>query len=144
MKKLWILFLLVATTTAIPTHANAEESCPDKCVCNYHIDFLKKAQEMPPPPSEESEPKPRLIIFSADWCLPCKVARKEMRDNDEIRTILEEDYTVINYNFDKDKDARKKYNVNRVPTYIVELKGRVLRKQTGYGGNSKLKSFLRR
>ncbi len=95
-------------------------------------------------PEPEEIVKPRLIIFSADWCLPCKVARKQMNENDELRTILEEDYTVVTYNFDKDKEARRKYNVSRVPTYIVELKGRILRKQTGYGGDSKLKSFLRR
>lgn len=141
MKKLWILCLIILMST----YAVAQDSCDEDCVCNYQLDFLtEKSKEMPPPLPEESEPKPKLIIFSADWCLPCKVARKQMRENDELRTIVEEDFDVITYNFDKDTEARKKYNVNRVPTYIVELKGRILRKQTGYGGDSKLKAFLRR
>jgi thioredoxin-related protein len=142
MKILWILCLTIGTLL-LSTNAVAQDSCDSDCVCNYQLDFLtKKSITMPEP--EVVEPKPRLIIFSADWCLPCKVARKQMNENDELRTILEEDYTVVTYNFDKDKDARRKYNVSRVPTYIVELKGRVLRKQTGYGGDSKLKAFLRR
>jgi thiol-disulfide isomerase/thioredoxin len=83
----------------------------------------------------------KLIIFSADWCLPCKVARKEMQENVELKRMLQ-DFEVIKYNFDVDKEARKKYNVNKVPTYIIESDGKEIRRKIGFGGTQKFKNFL--
>ena len=86
-------------------------------------------------------PRPRLIIFSADWCLPCKVARKEMQQNLELKRIVDS-YEVIKYDFDVDKSAKKKYNINKVPTYIIESEGTEVRRQVGYRGTKQLIEFL--
>ena len=83
----------------------------------------------------------KLIIFSADWCLPCKVARKEMQQNVELRRIVDS-FEVIKYYFDVDNEAKKKYNINKVPTYIIEIDGEEIRRQVGYGGTKKLIDFL--
>ena len=83
----------------------------------------------------------KLIIFSADWCLPCKVARKEMQQNVELRRIVDS-FEVIKYDFDIDNEAKKKYNINKVPTYIIEIDGEEIRRQVGYGGTKKLIDFL--
>ena len=83
----------------------------------------------------------KLIIFSADWCLPCKVARKEMQQNVELRRIVDS-FEVIKYDFDVDNEAKKKYNINKVPTYIIEIDGQEIRRQVGYGGTKKLIDFL--
>jgi thioredoxin 1 len=83
----------------------------------------------------------KLIIFSADWCLPCKVARKEMQQNGELKRMLQ-DFKIIKYDFDIDKQARKKYNVNKVPTYIVESDGKEIRRKVGFSSTEKLKNFL--
>ena len=40
----------------------------------------------------------KLIIFSANWCLPCKVARKEMRENVQLKRIVNS-YDVTIYDF---------------------------------------------
>ena len=83
----------------------------------------------------------KLIIFSADWCLPCKVARKEMQQNVELRRIVDS-FEVIKYDFDVDNEAKKKYNINKVPTYIIEIDGEEIRRQVGFGGTKKLIDFL--
>ena len=83
----------------------------------------------------------KLIIFSADWCLPCKVARKEMQQNLELKRIVDS-YEVIKYDFDVDKSAKKKYNINKVPTYIIESEGTEVRRQVGYRGTKQLIEFL--
>ncbi len=88
-----------------------------------------------------NEPKTRLIIFSADWCLPCKVARKEMRENDSLKEMLE-NYEVVLYNFDIAIPARRKYNVTKVPTYIIEKDGVEIRRKIGFGGTARFKKFL--
>ena len=83
----------------------------------------------------------KLIIFSADWCLPCKVARKEMQQNVQLKRIVQ-DYEVVKYDFDVDKEAKKKYNINKVPTYIIEIDGQEIRRQVGFGSTEKLIDFL--
>ncbi len=83
----------------------------------------------------------KLIIFSADWCLPCKVARKEMQENVELRRIVDS-FEVIKYDFDIDNEAKKKYNINKVPTYIIESEGTEVRRQVGYRGTKQLIEFL--
>ena len=88
-----------------------------------------------------NEPKTRLIIFSADWCLPCKVARKEMRENDSLKEMLE-NYEVVLYNFDIAIPARRKYNITKVPTYIIEKDGVEIRRKIGFGGTARFKKFL--
>ncbi len=87
------------------------------------------------------QPRPRLIIFSADWCLPCKVARKEMKENQSLKNILD-NYNVVIYNFDLAIPSRRKYKVNKVPTYIVEIDGVEIKRQIGFGGTEKFKKFL--
>tara|TARA_B100001778_G_C18554407_1_gene614575 strand:+ start:149 stop:475 length:327 start_codon:yes stop_codon:yes gene_type:complete len=89
-----------------------------------------------------NEPRPRLIIFSADWCLPCKVARKEMRENQSLKNILD-NYNVVTYNFDLAIPSRRKYKVNKVPTYIIEQDGKEISRQVGFGGTEKFKKFLK-
>ncbi len=88
-----------------------------------------------------SKPRTKLIIFSANWCLPCKVARKEMIQNVKLKRIVDS-YEVIKYDFDLDKDAKKKYNVSKVPTYIIESDGQEIRRQIGYRGTNHLIEFL--
>ena len=88
-----------------------------------------------------SKPRAKLIIFSANWCLPCKVARKEMIQNVKLKRIVDS-YEVIKYDFDLDKDAKKQYNVSKVPTYIIESEGQEIRRQIGYRGTNQLIEFL--
>tara|TARA_B100001564_G_C20010157_1_gene389889 strand:- start:48 stop:419 length:372 start_codon:yes stop_codon:yes gene_type:complete len=83
----------------------------------------------------------KLIIFSANWCLPCKVARKEMRENMQLKRIADS-YDITIYDFDVDKNAKKKYNISKVPTYIVEVEGEEVRRQVGYRGTKQLIDFL--
>ena len=86
-------------------------------------------------------PRPKLIIFSADWCLPCKVARKNMREHVPLKRIVET-YDVIQYDFDNNVVEKKKYNVNKVPTYIIEAEGIEVRRQIGFRGTQNLIDFL--
>lgn len=88
-----------------------------------------------------SEPRPKLIIFSADWCLPCKVARKEMQQNVSLKRILDS-YEIIKYDFDRHVVEKRKYNVTKVPTYIIEAGNTEIRRQVGFGGTKKLIDFL--
>ena len=88
-----------------------------------------------------SKSRPQLLIFSADWCSPCKAAKKAMRENVSLKRIVDS-YKVSEYNFDIAIPMRRKYNVDRVPTFIVIADGEEIRRQVGFSSTEKLKNFL--
>ncbi len=83
----------------------------------------------------------KLIIFSADWCGPCQAAKKAMKENVALKRIIDS-YEVVQYNFDVAIPMRRKYNVNRVPTFIVVADGEEVRRQVGFSSVDKFKNFL--
>ena len=83
----------------------------------------------------------KLMIFSADWCGPCRAAKKAMKENVSLKRILDS-YEVVEYNFDKALPMRRKYNVNKVPTFIIVADGQEIKRQVGFNNLDKLKNFL--
>lgn len=95
------------------------------------MEFLKTQME-----------KPTLIIFHANWCLPCKMVNKWITEDSEIKNIIS-NYDVQFYDYDLDKDMRTKYNVMKVPTLIVIVGGEEKARRTGLStGKSGLVLFL--
>ena len=88
-----------------------------------------------------SKPRAKLIIFSADWCSPCKAAKKAMKENVKLKRIVNS-YEVIEYDFDVAMPMRRKYKVDRVPTFIVVVDDEEIRRQVGFSSTEKLKNFL--
>ena len=96
------------------------------------ISFLKSTQPT----------KNKLIIVSANWCLPCKVVHKWLEEDKIIKNLLE-NYQVEHYDFDVDKEAVKKYNVDRIPFFAVVKGKKELARKIGIGSGKKgLESFL--
>lgn len=86
--------------------------------------------------------KPTLIIFHADWCLPCKMINQWITEDSEIKNIIS-NYDVQFYDYDLDKDMRTKYNVMKVPTLIVVVNGEEKARRVGLStGKSGLVLFL--
>ena len=85
--------------------------------------------------------RPQLIIFSADWCAPCKAAKKSMQQNVALKRIVDS-YEVMTYDFDVAIPMRRKYKVNRVPTFIILVDDQEIRRQIGFNSVEKLKNFL--
>ena len=88
-----------------------------------------------------SKSRPQLIIFSADWCGPCQAAKKAMQENVPLKRIVDS-YEVLRYDFDVAIPMRRKYKVDRVPTFIVVADGEEIRRQVGFSSTDKLKTFL--
>ena len=88
-----------------------------------------------------SKSRPQLLIFSADWCGPCQAAKKSMKQNIGLKRIVDS-YDVVQYDFDIAIPMRRKYSVNKVPTFIVVSDGEELRRQVGFSSEAKLKNFL--
>jgi len=90
----------------------------------------------------KSQMKPKLIIFHADWCLPCKMVNKWVETDDKIKTLLQ-NYEVEHYDYDLDKMMRTKYNVMKVPTIIVVINDEEKARKVGIStGKRGLELFL--
>ena len=89
----------------------------------------------------EQPNRAKLIIFSADWWGPCKAAKKAMQENVALRRIVDS-YEVLEYNFDIAIPMRRKYNVDRVPTFIIVADDEEIKRQVGFNSAEKLKNFL--
>jgi len=83
----------------------------------------------------------KLMIFTADWCGPCKAAKQAMKQDVSLKRIVES-YEVLEYNFDVAIPMKKKYNVRKVPTFIIVTDGEEIKRQVGFSSASKLKNFL--
>tara|TARA_R100000278_G_C5348664_1_gene120982 strand:+ start:83 stop:457 length:375 start_codon:yes stop_codon:yes gene_type:complete len=97
----------------------------------YRMEFLMSEQPQ----------KAKLVIFSADWCSPCKAAKRAMKEDVNLKRILDS-YEVIEYNFDLAIPMRRKYNVDRVPTFIILADDEEVKRQVGFSSTEKLKNFL--
>lgn len=82
-----------------------------------------------------------LLIFTAKWCKFCTTAKNDLRNNEQLSDKTKE-YTIIEVDYDKDKDIAKGHNVNTLPTFVVFQNGKEIKRQTGYQGPNKLLKFL--
>jgi thiol-disulfide isomerase/thioredoxin len=83
-----------------------------------------------------------LIIFSADWCKYCQVAKNDMKNDPQLSEIIK-NYTIVDVNFDVDKDIVKGYNIKTIPAFVVFENGKEKGRKIGYHGPSNLVNFLK-
>lgn len=91
-----------------------------------------KKSEVPPHPSR------RIIYVTAEWCLPCKqhqtpeidkMIKAKWRIGSKIKMINDH---IWQYDFDKDAEIVRKYDIDQVPTFVlVDSKGKELHREVG-------------
>ena len=90
----------------------------------------------------KSQMKPRIVIFSANWCLPCRMMHKWVKQDLTIKRLLS-NYEVEFYDYDLDISMRTKYNVTRIPTFIILENEEEKARRVGIGsGKRGLELFL--
>ena len=87
------------------------------------------------------KPVSKIRIVTAEWCGPCQVLKKHLKD-DSVKELLEL-YDNELVDFDKNPDFVKKHKVTHVPTIIIIKNGKVVYKRAGVPSITKLKSLLR-
>lgn len=55
----------------------------------------------------------KLLIFSADWCLPCRFSKYFWNE------MIEEGFPVVLIDGDTNEELRNQYGVDKYPTYIL-------------------------
>lgn len=89
-----------------------------------------------------NQPKKTLLIFSANWCHYCKVAKKDINNNRNLAEIIK-NYDIIELDYDVDKEVVDGYNIKTVPTFVIMHQGKETGRKVGYSGPSSLYNFLK-
>ena len=104
----------------------------------FAIDFLSSKKTVDFRSSQKE-----LIIFSATWCPPCKVVKKELADSNSELSKVVSTFDTTKYDYDLDRNEFNRYNVSRVPTFVVSDKNGQ-RRMVGIGrGIKDLIKFLK-
>lgn len=90
----------------------------------------------------ENSNEKTLIIFSADWCKYCQVAKKDMKIDAQLSETIK-NYVIIDVNFDVDKDIVEGYNIKSIPAFVVFEGGKEKARKVGYTGPKNLADFLK-
>jgi len=67
--------------------------------------------------SAKEKNKNIFIDFYADWCAPCKMMDKTFADAKVVEAMQE--MVLLRIDVDKNKEFAQKYNITRMPTYII-------------------------
>lgn len=89
----------------------------------------------------ESQQK-TLLIFSADWCHYCKVAKNDINTNDKLIEVIK-NYDIIELDHAVDKEVFTGYNIKVLPTFVIMQNGKEIGRSTGYNGYRSLCNFLK-
>jgi thioredoxin 1 len=97
-----------------------------------NFDFLMKDEPV----------KNELIIFSATWCGPCKVMKRDMFERPTKKMVeLLDNYEITLYDLDMSRELARQYRVSSVPTLIVKEGNVEINRTVGYSSN-RIYSFL--
>jgi thiol:disulfide interchange protein len=99
----------VFALTAVPTVA-ADEAKPSDKAESGKIEWAKSIPE--------TSEKPVLVYFTASWCGPCQVMKKEAWADESIIDVAD-NYNMVMIDIDENPEVSKKHQVRGVPTMIA-------------------------
>ena len=89
--------------------------------------------------SQENEKT--LLVFSAKLCKFCTKMKNDMNNNPAVAEALKE-YSIIELDYDTDKDIANSHQVKILPTIIIFQNGKEISRKTGYNNVRDLSKFL--
>ena len=78
-----------------------------------------------------------LVDFYADWCGPCKMLAMELE-----KVANEIDVDIVKVNVDEEEEIARRYGVMSIPTLILFVDGKELKKTIGFMPKDKIKEFV--
>jgi thiol-disulfide isomerase/thioredoxin len=77
-----------------------------------------------------------LYDFSADWCVPCRMMEPT------VASLKAKGYPVRQVNIDREPDLKRKFGVDKVPTFVLVKDGRVVARAMGMARLAQLEGML--
>jgi thioredoxin 1 len=90
--------------------------------------------------------KPIILYFSGKWCVPCRVMKRQVWADEEVKTSVNAQFIPVAFDVDNPEDAEvlARYNVGGAPvTVITDPQGNALRWRVGGIGKSEFLELLR-
>lgn len=78
--------------------------------------------------------KPTILFFTATWCVPCRIMKREVWADKQVEDLVNADFTAVTIDVDdpKARSERDRYRITSTPvTIIVDGKGNVLDRVEG-------------
>jgi thioredoxin 1 len=83
--------------------------------------------------------KGTLILFSADWCGPCKILKPNL---EKVKKSLSESYDFIKVDISQVEETVKKFNIRNIPTCVLTRSGKEISRFSGVKTEEQIKNFL--
>jgi thioredoxin 1 len=86
--------------------------------------------------------KPMLLYFTAEWCGPCQVMRRNVFPEKTVASAMEL-YVPVKIDVDRTPDIARKYGIESLPQFVhVNQRGEVVRSKTGLMESAEMIEWL--
>ena len=90
--------------------------------------------------NEETEKKEKnLILFSADWCGPCKIIKPILED---IHKDISDDFSFYVVDVNESTKITNEYKVKNIPTGVILINGEEKGRFTGAKNKEQIKNLI--
>lgn len=83
--------------------------------------------------------KMSLILFSADWCGPCKILKPIL---EKIEEEFSESHDFIKVDISEVEETTKKFNIRNIPTCVLTKAGKEVGRFSGVKTEDQIKKIL--
>jgi thioredoxin 1 len=80
-----------------------------------------------------------LILFSADWCGPCKILKPTLA---KIEESFSESHDFIKVDISDVEETTKAFNIRNIPTCVLTKAGKEIGRFSGVRSEDQIKNFL--
>lgn len=90
--------------------------------------------------------KPMILYFTGEWCVPCRVMKRQVWADDEVKALVNAQFIPVAIDIDNPDHAAimARYNVGGAPvTIITDSQGNALRWRSGGIGKPEFLELLR-
>lgn len=81
----------------------------------------------------------KLIVFSAEWCGPCKVLKPNLENAEG---TLEGKVEMIKADISENADSTKEFGIRNIPTCVLVENGKEIARFHGVKSSEDIKKFL--
>lgn len=80
-----------------------------------------------------------LVLFSADWCGPCKIIKPSL---EKLETELTESLKIVKADVGEAEQSAKKFNIRNIPTCVLIEGDKEIARFSGVKNDEQIKKFL--